>query len=43
MDIKECEEVSVGREGGDEEADEGDAADVGGGQGEQAEKYRYCS
>ena len=42
-DVKECEEVSVGGEGGEEEADEGDAAEVGGGQGEQAKKQLHCS
>ena len=41
--VKESEEVSVGGEGGEEEADEGDAAEVGGGQGEQAEKQLHCS
>ena len=33
--VEEGEEVSLGREGGEEEAGEGDAADVGDGQGEQ--------
>ena len=37
-DVKESEQVSVGGEGGEEEADEGDAAEVGGGQGEKAKK-----
>ena len=36
--VKEGEESSVGGEGGEEEADEGDAAEVGGGQREQAKK-----
>ena len=36
--VKEEEEVSLVREGGPEEAAEGDAAEVGDGQGEQGEK-----
>ena len=36
--VKVGEEVSVGGEGGEEEADEGDAVRDGDGQGEQAEK-----
>ena len=42
-DVKECEEVSVGGEGGEEEADEGDAAEVGGGQGEKAKNHLHHS
>ena len=41
--VKESEEVSLVGEGGHEEADEGDAAEVGGGQGEQAKKQLHCS
>ena len=37
-DVKVSEKGSLGGEGGEEEADEGDAARVGDGQGEQAEK-----
>ena len=41
--VKESEEVSLGGQGGDEEADEGDAADVVGGQEEQAEDQLHCN
>ena len=41
--VKEGEEVSVGGEGGEEEADEGDAAEVGREHGEQAKKHLHCS
>ena len=37
-DVKVSEQGSLVGEGGEEEADEGDAAEVGGGQGEQAKK-----
>ena len=37
-DVKVSDKGSLGGEGGEEEADEGDAARVGDGQGEQAEK-----
>ena len=41
--MKVSEKVSLGGEGGEGEADEGDAAEVGGGQGEQAKKQLHCS
>ena len=41
--VKVGEEVSVGGEGGEEEADEGDAAEVGGSRREQAKEQLYCS
>ena len=41
--VKESKKVSLGGEGGHEEADEGDAADVGGDHREQAEKQFHCS
>ena len=41
--VKEGEEVSLGGEGGEEEADEGDAAEVWGGQAEQAKKKLHCT
>ena len=39
--VKEGEEISLGGEGGHEEANEGDAARVGDGQGEQAKKQLH--
>ena len=39
---KVCQQCSVGGEGGHEEADEGDAAEVGGEQGEQVKKQLRC-
>ena len=41
--VKKDYEVSLSGEGGEGEADEGDAAEVGGGQGEQAKKQLHCS
>ena len=41
--MKVSEKVSLGGEGVEGEADEGDAAGVRGGQGEQAKKQIYCS
>ena len=43
MCLEKCEEVPLGGEGGQEEAVEGDAAGVGGGQQDQAENQLHCS
>ena len=41
--VKGCDQVFLAGEGGQEEAEEGDAAEVGDGQGEQAEQnLPYC-
>ena len=41
--VEKSEKVSLGGEGAEGEADEGNAAQVGGGQGEQAKKQLHCS
>ena len=41
MCLKECEEIPLGGEGGQEEAVEGDAAGVGDGQQQQAENQLH--
>ena len=41
--IPECEEFSMGGQGGHEEAGEGEVAEVGDGEGEEGEKGPHCS
>ena len=41
--VKEGEEVPLGGDGGPEEAGEGDAAEIGDGQGEEGEQAPHCT